>query len=202
MNFLNNCTYHFRLSFCTTRLFAGMVMAGLSAAVLNGLAAQQASPQTFDLLIQHGRVYDGTGNPWFPADIGVRDGRVLFRYRMPATAGMDRTRQGITSLSVDEFLGRLLEHVPPRRFQTVRGYGLYSGNQHSRLDQAYRALGRVPPEQKPPLSWQELCEQAGHAEAGKCPVCGQALIAHRHFERGRSPPRLASLSLSAGKGAA
>ncbi|MDA1050744.1 MAG: transposase [Planctomycetota bacterium] len=134
--------------------------------------------------------------------LAVRDGRVLFRYRMPGSSGMDRARQVIASLSVDEFLGRLLEHVPPRRFQTVRGYGLYSGNQHSRLDQAYRALGQVPPEQQPPLSWQELCERAGHPEAGKCPVCGKALIAHHHFERGRSPPRLATLSLSDRKGAA
>ena len=134
--------------------------------------------------------------------LAVRDGRVLFRYRMPASPGLDRTRQGVASLSVDEFLGRLLEHVPPRRFQTVRGYGLYSGNQHSRLDQAYVVLGQVPPEQQPPLSWQELCERAGHAEAGKCPVCGKALVSHSHFERGRSPPRLASLSLSDRKGAA
>jgi len=134
--------------------------------------------------------------------LAVRDGRVLFRYRMPAAAGMDRTRQGIASLSVDEFLGRLLEHVPPRRFQTVRGYGLYSGNQHSHLDQTYRALGQVPPEQGPRLSWQELCERSGYEEAGKCPVCGKPLISHSHFGRGRSPPRLTLPSLSDRKGAA
>jgi hypothetical protein len=134
--------------------------------------------------------------------LAVRDGRVLFRYRMPATAGMDRTRQGIASLSVDEFLERLLEHVPPRRFQTVRGYGLYSGNQYSHLDQAYRGLSQVPPEPEPPLSWQELCERAGHEEAGKCPICGKPLISHSHFARGRSPPRLTLPSLSDRKGAA
>jgi Putative transposase len=69
--------------------------------------------------------------------------------------------QGVTSLSVNEFLGRWLEHVPPRGMQTVRGYGLYSGNQHSRRDQVYAALGRVPPEQVTPLSWQELCNDCG-----------------------------------------
>lgn len=44
-------------------------------AVVSGLAAP-AAPE-FDLIIRHGRVLDGSGAPWFRADIGIRDGRIV-----------------------------------------------------------------------------------------------------------------------------
>src|SRR6266567_2267788 len=31
----------------------------------------------FDVIIRNGRVIDGTGNPWFIADVGVAGGRVV-----------------------------------------------------------------------------------------------------------------------------
>jgi N-acyl-D-amino-acid deacylase len=36
-----------------------------------------SSQQTYDLLIRNGRVMDGTGNPWFAADIGIRGDRIV-----------------------------------------------------------------------------------------------------------------------------
>lgn len=51
--------------------------------VLAGLLLTLASPvrlagqgQRFDLIILGGRVLDGSGNPWYPADIGIRGDRI------------------------------------------------------------------------------------------------------------------------------
>lgn len=51
------------------------------------VVAAPASAQSFDLLIRNGRVLDGTGNPWYAADIGVADGRIVSVGQLPnATA--------------------------------------------------------------------------------------------------------------------
>ena len=41
-----------------------------------GLPARQPQTPSFDVLIRNARVLDGTGNPWFPADVGIANGRI------------------------------------------------------------------------------------------------------------------------------
>jgi N-acyl-D-amino-acid deacylase len=48
--------------------------------ILIGVARRcdaRAGPQSFDILIRQGRVYDGSGNPWRRADIGIIGDRIV-----------------------------------------------------------------------------------------------------------------------------
>ena len=121
--------------------------------------------------------------------------RVFFRYRVPNHRSGDRSGQAVMDLDTIEFLRRYLEHVPPKGLQTVRGYGLYSGNQHSRLSQAFEALGsRRPSREQDQLdlaAW--LGEMGLSADAQCCPVCGCQLTITTAYRRpwcglARSPP--------------
>jgi len=48
----------------------------LAAAFASHVQATSNDPE-FDIIIRHGRVLDGSGAPWFRADIGIRDGRIV-----------------------------------------------------------------------------------------------------------------------------
>lgn len=52
----------------------------LSLLLLVGLLPQQ--PQVYDVIIKGGRIVDGSGNPWYEADLGIRNGRVAFIGRL------------------------------------------------------------------------------------------------------------------------
>ena len=49
------------------------------------------TPSSYDVLIRNGRVVDGTGNPWFAADVGIVGDKVVFVGRAPAGASAKQT---------------------------------------------------------------------------------------------------------------
>ncbi len=51
-----------------------LLYGAFSILIGSGLGAQE--PRRFDVLITGAQIIDGTGNPWFPGDIGITDGRI------------------------------------------------------------------------------------------------------------------------------
>jgi N-acyl-D-amino-acid deacylase len=51
--------------------------------------------QTYDVIIRHGRVVDGTGNPAFFADVAIKDGRIVALGRITGTARTEIDAAGL-----------------------------------------------------------------------------------------------------------
>lgn len=66
-----------------TRSRQALATAVLCLCLLTGGAAQ---PTDYDLLIRNGRIVDGTGNPWFMADLAIREGRIVALGRLQGRA--------------------------------------------------------------------------------------------------------------------
>jgi N-acyl-D-amino-acid deacylase len=75
----------------------------ITAALAAAMGAQPSAP-TYDLIIRNGRVLDGTGNPWFPADVAVKDGRIAAVGRLAsasATTVVDATGRFVAPGFID-----------------------------------------------------------------------------------------------------
>jgi len=101
---------------------------GLS--LVHGVAAVQAatgSPAGYDLIIEHGRVIDGTGAPWIAADVGVRAGRIAAIGKLDQATAKQRIDAAgrvvapgfIDMLGQSELTLLVNPHVPSKIFQGI-----------------------------------------------------------------------------------
>ena len=63
-------------------------LAALSACLLCTPAQSEDTP--FDVVIANGHVIDGTGSPWYTADIGIRGGRIAAIGKLAGAAAKQR----------------------------------------------------------------------------------------------------------------
>ncbi len=97
---------------------------------------------------------------------------VTFRYKDYRDKGPDGPRQKTLPLDRDEFVRRFLQHVPPKGFHMIRGYGVYRrGGSTDALRRAVRETLPIRPELHAALSARArtLAEPAEIPRT--CPIC-------------------------------
>src|SRR5215471_3163323 len=106
------------------------MLAGCFAPTLPMFASSQSrQPQggRFDIIIRNGHVIDGTGSPWYSADVGIRDGRIAAIERLDAAtaqrvidaAGMTVSPGFIDMLGQSEMSILVNAHLPSKIYQGI-----------------------------------------------------------------------------------
>ena len=93
-------------------------------------------------------------------------------------------------LDAQDFIGRLLSHVPEKGTHLVRAYGLFHPNCRGKLDTARAQLGQPPyePLTELPHAHELLLRMFPDWEANFCPHCGALLETVYVSNRAKPPP--------------
>jgi N-acyl-D-amino-acid deacylase len=109
------------------RRVAALIGISLACGGPLSLAADREALPTYDLIIEHGRVVDGTGAPWFAADVGIRAGRVAAIGQLDQATAKRRINAAgrvvapgfIDMLGQSELTLLVNPHVPSKIFQGI-----------------------------------------------------------------------------------
>jgi dihydroorotase/N-acyl-D-amino-acid deacylase len=129
--------------------------------------------QGFDVLIRNGHVMDGTGSPWYSADVGIRDGKIAAMGRLPGATGktvIDAQGLLVTPGFID-MLGQsegtiLVEpHLPSKIFQGITSEITGEGNSAAPLNDRMVEADRVGYEHlKIKADWRTLAQYFSRLE--------------------------------------
>ena len=101
----------------------------------------------------------------------VTDETVTFRYRDHRDGHHKRLR-----LSVGDFMGRLLWHLPEPHQHLVRTAGVYANRAEAKRHRCREQLKQLHQPVPGGPSWQDYLTRRGYASAAVCPLCGSPLV--------------------------
>ena len=119
-------------------------------ALVTGLggAAADSQTETYDLVITNARIIDGTGNPWFRGDVGIRNGRIARIGKIDATqakATIDATNRILAPgfIDVHTHVESLFNQPAAENFVRMGVTTLVTGNCGTSTTNVAEYLGRV-----------------------------------------------------------
>ncbi len=112
------------------------------------MSAQQPPPPIYDLVIINGRVVDGAGNPWFRADVAIKDGRIARIGQIApglATKVVDARGQIIAPgfIDVHTHVESIYKQPDAENFVRMGVTSLVTGNCGSSATDVKEFLGRI-----------------------------------------------------------
>jgi hypothetical protein len=113
---------------------------------------------------------------------------VVFQYAERAKGAGGQATQRTMRLSLEQFIGRWLLHVPPAGAVRVRCWGLYAYTQGAELARCRQQLGQAPVEAPQVVDWPRDGGQGAAGPLEYCPVCGQPLVCVAVVPRAGAPP--------------
>jgi len=145
----------------------------VSLALLAPAARSQRSAPPFDVVITNGHIVDGTGSPWYAADLGIRNGRVAAIGRLgnaPAKRRIDAKGMVVAPGFID-MLGQseltllVNPHVPSKIFQGITTEITGEGGSAAPLNDKMIAADRVTYEHfKITPDWRDLSQYFARLE--------------------------------------
>src|SRR6202042_133398 len=91
------------------------------------IVSAASGQQHYDVIIRNGHIIDGTGSPWYSADVGIRDGRIAAIGRLDDAVGQRiiDAKEMIVAPGFIDMLGQseltilVNPHVPSKIFQGI-----------------------------------------------------------------------------------
>ena len=130
-------------------------------------------PAPFDIVIEHGRIIDGTGSPWFGGDVGIRGGRIEAVGQLAGAAATRRidAKGRVVAPGFIDMLGQsemtilVNPHLPSKIFQGITTEVTGEGGSIAPITDALVKADQIFYDQmKITPDWRSLSEYFGRLE--------------------------------------
>ncbi|MCP4235350.1 MAG: transposase [Aestuariibacter sp.] len=129
------------------------------------------------------------GGPVSDHQMTLSQGSIRFRYyEHRKNSNGKKQHPSYLTLKPDQFFKRYLQHIPEKRKQVVRAWGLYATAKQSGLNQARAHHQQNPVEPIENIEWQDFIEGITGEDFRHCPTCQRQLISQLIVPKQQSPP--------------
>jgi len=105
----------------------------------------------------------------------ISNSRIIRIADNKVTFNIGRKKRELMTLGIDEFIDRLLKHIPKPNAVLVRSYGLYCQNKKQELQRCRELCDQQPIDEPQNIQWQDCFKDSSdHPE--RCPICGKRLV--------------------------